>query len=56
MSKRVSNKVQRARNGKLHGRQRVRLGWRKRRLRDLLFLTRAQAQYEQLVNAAGEVS
>ena len=36
MSKRVSNKSSAPREGKLQGRQRVRLGWRKRQAKQLV--------------------
>lgn len=55
MSKRVSNKSNAPRKGKLHGRQRVRLGWRKRRIRDMKFLLAMQAAHAEAMAAAQEI-
>jgi len=44
MSRRVAGRSKTSpRKGKLFGRQKVRLGWRKRKIRDLKFLLWAQA-------------
>lgn len=48
MSKRVSNKKSSARKGKVFARQTVRLGWRKRRAREIIAAAKQQMKLDEL--------